>query len=441
MKTVVIVAILLVCLGSGCSRQNPPPVTLTYLDVEWDTPDQMPGLARDLQAFTQETGIQIKRLPRPDGSLNQLALWRQLLQKGAGAPDVMTIDVIWSGMLGQYLVDLRPLFGDQLASQDPAVLASYTVGDRVVAIPHHAYVGILMYRPYLLRKYGYHEPPRTWDELETMAARIQKEERARGQTDFWGYVWQGGFNEDLTCSGLEWQISEGGGRILEDNKTVSVNNPVAIRSWQRARRWVGSISPPSVVAYEKWDAQNFWGSGKAAFLRSWEGDYSLINGGWPFSGWRSRPASSAEKQFGISSVPGGKAARVDTLGGNGLAISQASGHPREASELVRFLLRRDNQIMRDGEQMPLPAELELYDLPSILKAFGQGARPGQHGGELVARPSVVAGAKYEEVTRAYIGAVHSVLMGEKAAPAAAADLEKQLVGMTGFRPGPPSGRD
>ena len=60
---------------------------------------------------------------------------------------------------------------------------------------------------------------------------------------------------------------------------------------------------------------------------------------------------------------------------------------------------------------------------------------------MVARPSIVSGEKYEEVSRAYIGALHAVLTGEKSAPVAAAELEKELVQITGLRPGPPSKRD
>jgi hypothetical protein len=71
-----ILGILLLSLGLACSRQSwHEPVTVTFLDVEWDAPDRLPGLAQDLQDFTRETGIQVKRLPGPDGSLNQLALW------------------------------------------------------------------------------------------------------------------------------------------------------------------------------------------------------------------------------------------------------------------------------------------------------------------------------------------------------------------------------
>jgi trehalose/maltose transport system substrate-binding protein len=76
-----------------------------------------------------------------------------------------------------------------------------------------------------------------------MAARIQAGERAKGKKQFWGFVWQGAADEGLTCDALEWQASDGGGRIIEEDQTISVNNPLAIRAWQRAAHWVGSISP------------------------------------------------------------------------------------------------------------------------------------------------------------------------------------------------------
>jgi trehalose/maltose transport system substrate-binding protein len=430
----------MVFLTLGIEQLRPSsnePVTVTFLDIEWDTPDLLPGLAQDLEDFTRETGIFVRRLPRPDGSLNQLALWRELLQKGAGAPDVFGIDVIWSEMLNQYLVDLKPYFASGLSSQYPVVLASYTVGDKLVAIPHHAYVGVLLYRTDLLQQYGYREPPKTWDELEAMATRIQAGQRAKGEKDFWGYVWQGGIDEDLTCAGLEWQSSEGGGRIIEDDKTISVNNPQVIRAWQRAARWVGSISPPGVVAYGKWDAQNIWGSGKAAFLRGWQSNYSLITGGWPASASHSSGPSGHAAHFGVTSMPGGSNGRVSTLGGNGLAVSRTSAHPREALELVRFLRRRDVDLMGASVNSKVPNELELYELPAILSPYPQRVKLRQRGGGMVARPSIVAGEKYEDVSRAYIRALHSVLTGERTPSAAAAALEKDLVEITGFRPGPP----
>lgn len=428
MRTLAIAGLLAVSMDLGCSKPATQPVTITFLDIEYDTPDRLPGLAADLRAFTEETGIQIKRLPRPEGSLNQLAMWKELLQKGGPTPDLYGIDVIWSGILSKYLTDLKPYFGPELSSQSPEVVASYTVGDKLVGVPRHAYAGVLMYRPDLLRRYGYRDPPKTWDELEKMALRIQSGERSRGQKDFWGFLWQGGVSEDLTCSGLEFQASEGGGRIIEDDQTISINNPRAIEAWQRAARWVGWISPPTVVAYEKWDAENLWDAGKVAFVRAWVGDYSLINFHGP-------PRVATE--FGVTSLPRGRSGRVDTLGGNGLAVSRTAAHSREAIELIRFLMRRDARMIDSAATTKIPDNLKLYEPPAIFESYGLRANHGETRGVIVARPSVVSGEKYEEVSRAYIRALHSVLTGENPAPVAAASLEKELIELTGFKAGPP----
>jgi len=56
---------------------------------------------------------------------------------------------------------------------------------------------------------------------------------------------QGASAEALTCNALEWQFAEGGGQIIEDDRTISVNNPAAIRAWEQAKRWIGTISPPA----------------------------------------------------------------------------------------------------------------------------------------------------------------------------------------------------
>jgi trehalose/maltose transport system substrate-binding protein len=123
-RIVGIVGSVLLASSLACSR--PPQheaVTLTFLDIEWDM-SVRPLAAEDLQAFTRATGIRVKAIPRPDGSLNQLALWRELLQKGSAGPDVLGVDVIWSGVLSQYLMDLKPYFPTDLFSESPEILAS-----------------------------------------------------------------------------------------------------------------------------------------------------------------------------------------------------------------------------------------------------------------------------------------------------------------------------
>jgi hypothetical protein len=113
-------------------------------------------------------------------------------------------------------------------------------------------------------------------------------------------------------------------------------------------------------------------------------------------------------------------------------------HTPEALKLVKFLVRRDVQEMRAKEHPHPPTGLTLFELPPILKAYPELAKSTESRARLVVRPSVSAGAKYENVTKACIRAVHSVLVGEKISSVAAAELEKELVEITGFRTGSPS---
>jgi trehalose/maltose transport system substrate-binding protein len=94
--------------------------------------------------------------------------------------------------------------------------------------------------------------------------------------------------------------------------------------------------------------------------------------------------------------------------------------------------------MRGTTNSEAPKEAELYDLPEILEPYPQLAASRQHPGRVVARPSIVSGEKYEDVSRAYIRAVHSVLSREEIPSVAAAALEKELIQITGFVTGPPS---
>jgi trehalose/maltose transport system substrate-binding protein len=423
--------VLLSLLLEGCTGPSVhEPVTLTLLE-EWSNKTFSDARQQELQQFTRETGIRVSLLPSPDSARQRLALWKELLGTGASGPDVYGIDVIWPGILNEYLIDLKPYFANEISLQFPGIAANYTVDNKLVAMPYRADVGLLFYRTDLLRQYGYREPPRTWDELEIMAARIQAGERAKGKKQFWGFVWQGAADEGLTCDALEWQASEGGGRIIEEDKTISVNNPQAIRTWQRAARWVGTISPPGVVGYREWDSLNVWVAGDAAFMRNWPSAYVDSQA----------PGSPILNKFDIALLPGGKAGQVGTLGGWGFAISRFSAHPREALELVRYLTRRDVQEKR-FRLLSQPATLpELYNLPEVLQSnprfdlLSQAFRTS-----IVLRPSDVSGKNYQEVTDAYIQAVHSVLTGEKSAPEAAAALENELVRTTGFKKGPPLGK-
>jgi len=52
----------------------------------------------------------------------------------------------------------------------------------------------------------------------------------------------------------------------------------------------------------------------------------------------------------------------------------------------------------------------------------------------IVRPSAITGKRYDQVSRSYFSAVHSILTGEVTAEKGLADLESDLVRITGFKP-------
>jgi trehalose/maltose transport system substrate-binding protein len=414
-------------LFSGC-RKPAQPVTVTFFDSDGRG---VPGDHRMipdayLQEFTRETGIRVNDLPTPEDTGSKLDLAMNLLHSGAASPDVYGVDTIWVGTMGEYLIDLQPYFASEISSEDRNIIDIYRIQGKVVAMPNQPLgMQVLVYRTDLLAKYGYKTPPRTWDELEKMAARIQAGERANGKKDFWGFVWSGAIatdSEQLTMEGLEWQAAEGGGHIIESDGKISVNNPNVIRAWERAAHWIGWISPPSVISYTATDAENkFWVSGEAAFLLSHAIVYEIFAADKPF-----------RDQGGVTSVPAGTSARVATIGGYALGISRFSAHRAEAVKFIQFLLRKGAEFRATHPEKP-GRKVEYFEVPPLMREiYPWWYKTGESGGsEIVSRPSAVAGANYQAVSKAYTRALHSVLTQESTAPAAAATLEKDLARIMG----------
>jgi len=417
----------------GCRQPPREAVALQYA-YSWN--EDRPQERALLQRFTQETGIGVTNIPIPEASREYVDLARKLLKQGSG-PDLLNVDLIWTPILEPDLIDLQPYLAPEIAQLDPLLLRNYSVNGKLVAVPFNVPLGGLEYRTDLLREYGYAHPPRTWDELESMAERIQTGERRKGKKDFWGYVWQGNAAESLTCNALEWQEAAGGGRIIEQDRTISLNNPAAIAAWQRARHWIGWISPPGVVAYRETDTMLIFDSGRAAFSRVWVLTPMSRKGEARQVGWRS---ALPVLKTGLERMPGGAEGSAGTLGGTGTAISSHSTHRQEAIALLRFQLR---SLIDEGEKYSGlgPNQLELSNPPSMADPSVPPESSTQREAVIVARPSIETGSAYKAVSKAYSDTVHSVLIGQKSAPEAAASLEKQLIEITGFRPGPPRTTD
>lgn len=363
------------------------------------------------------SGNEVEVVSTPNSSTERLALYQQLLAAGAPDIDVFQIDVIWPGMLASHFIDLRPYAGERLDGQLPAVVASNTVGGKLVAMPWFTNAGVLYYRSDLLDKYG--KPlPETWAQLAATARRIQDAERAAGSKKMWGYVWQGRAYEGLTCDALEWVASHGGGTIVEADGKVSIDNPRAVKALAQAAGWVGSITPEGVLNYAEEESRGVFQSGNAVFMRN-----------WPYAWALAQAADSPVRgKVGVAPLPkgGAQGSHAATLGGWSLAVSRYSRHPKLAADLVMYLTSPAQQKRRAIQGAYNPTVVALYRDPEVLAANPFFGKLYQTLVDATARPSAVTGQRYNRVSNAFTNAVWAVLAGKSDAASSLSSLARQL---------------
>lgn len=375
----------------------------------------------------EQTGIMVEYVTGPESATDRLAQYQQFFSAQSSDIDLLQMDVIWPGILAEHLVDLGPVLAESEFVEGGAdayfqrIIENNTDPDfGLVGIPWFTDAGLLYYRTDLLEKYGYDGPPEMWSELEEMATTIQEGERGEGAADFFGYVWQGNAYEGLTCDALEWQVSFGGGEIVESDGTITINNPDAAASFDMAASWVGTISPEGVTAYQEEDARNIWQNGNAAFMRNWPYAYSLGNS----------EDSAIAGNFDVTLLPmgpGENARNAATLGGWQMAVSQYSENVDASSRMAACLTGTEAQKIRAIQGSRLPTIGALYEDADVLEAspfFGRLFDVFAEGS--VARPSTVTGIDYNEVSTIYFTEVHRVLTGQQTGEEAVESIESQL---------------
>ena len=356
-----------------------------------------------VKAWERKSGHTVKILSLPASSSERLVMYRQLLASQSPLLDVLTIDIVWPGILAESLLDLSAPAAASIKEHFPAIVKNNTVGGRLIAMPWFIDAGLLYYRKDLLEKYQ-QRVPGTWAELAATARLIQDAERSAGRPRMWGYVWQGKPYEGLTCDALEWIVSYGGGSIVEPSGAVTVDNPATIAALRMAKQWIGAISPPSVVSAREEESRAMFQDGNAVFLRNWPYVWAVVNA----------PDSAVRNKVGIAVLPRGPHGAVGTtLGGHQLAVSKFSRNSALAIDLVMFMTGRDEQKRRAillgrsptiGSLYQDPQLLAINPYQEILRAAAASATP---------RPSTVTGRKYEQVSTEVWKTVSGVLADGK----------------------------
>jgi trehalose/maltose transport system substrate-binding protein len=368
------------------------------------------------QEWAKQTGNTVRNFSPPSSVPDKLALYRQLFAAKSTDIDVLQIDLVWPGLLKDHLLDLSPFTRGEERKHFQTLVDGNTVNGRLVAMPWYTDAGVFYYRKDLLTHYQ-QAVPSTWKEFSDIAKRIQTAERARGNPDFHGFMFQGKADEGLTCHALEWIAGSGGGQVLSDSGEITVRNKAAAAALDMAASWIGHISPLGVLNHEPEDSRGVFQSGNALFMRNWPYAWALMQ----------KDDSPVKDKVGIAPMPGLQAAGGrSAVGGWQLGVSRYSKHPELAADLVLYMTSATVQRERAIAGAFNPTRPTLYEDKEVIAANPHMPALSAIIAKGVIRPSTVTGLKYPQVSQSVWYAAHDVLSGRMKGEEAVTRLEKRL---------------
>lgn len=411
LKTLALGASMLLALAaSGAARADTVSVFCGATDYDL--------CVKAADAWKAETGNEAKINKMPALLDDAIPLFQQLLAAKSTDVDVLFLDVIWLGMFKNNLLDIKDMVpAKEKEAHFASTLGAGDIGGELIALPAYMDVGLMFYRKDLLDKYGM-QPPKTWDELASQAKEIQDKERAAGSNDFWGYTWQAKSYEGLTCDAIELVASNGGGTIIADDGTVTIDNPDAAEAIEKAKGWIGTISPEGVLGYDEEASRAIFEAGNSAFHRNWPYVWGTSqDGGGPLVG-----------KVGMMPLPIGKEGEKSSgcLGPMYFGVNKYSAKPELAVEFTRFITGPEMQKMRAIEGAYNPSIAALYSDDEVLAKlpFLKDTEPAF--ADSATRPSGYTGTSYNRVSQAFYRAVHDMLSGEADVKEGLKDLAARL---------------
>jgi multiple sugar transport system substrate-binding protein len=347
------VSLLEACGGSSNSSGGNGAATSIVWKSEQDQSNTYKAIADTFNnTVGKQKGIHVTWQQGPASTNDLLTIYTNMLKARSASIDVLSIDVVYPAQFAasQWIA---PISDSQWPTSErqnylPGPTQACTYQGKIVAAPFRTDVGLLYYRKDIAST-----PPKTWDELTSMA-------KSNASKAKYGYVWQGAQYEGLVCDFIE--VLHGyGGQILDPNdpSKVLVNSPQGQQALSQMVSWVGTISPDAVTTYMEDPSRNVFQQGNSVFMRNWPYAYELGN---------TASQSKVAGKFDITSIPSGSSGTPghSCTGGWNLAINAFSKNTDQSWEFIHYMLGAEAQ-----KQIAIGASLtgtllSVYDDQTVL---------------------------------------------------------------------------
>jgi ABC-type glycerol-3-phosphate transport system substrate-binding protein len=233
-----------------------------------------------------------------------------------------------------------------VADWDPAqYTAMFDASGRQFGVPKYQGTLALYYNKDIFDKYKVPYPDDSWNQDDYLAAmkKLTRDTDGDGSTDIWGSM------IDIGWDRLQVHINAWGGHIVDptDPTKCDIDDPQALAAleWVRARMWDDKVMASFT------DVNNV---GTAAAFSA--GQLAMVeDGSWALKSI----LENASFRIGVAPIPAGPAGRVTLSTTDGFGIYSGTRHPREAWELVKFLVSKEYALAMAEANLLQPARLSL----------------------------------------------------------------------------------
>ncbi len=317
------------------------------------------GIYRELtEEFNRRTsGAHVTLVEGPPSTNGREDMYAASFLSGESAYDIVLCDVVWTAKFAAagWLLDLTTYLSEENAGDFlNADLEAGKYQGRLYRIPAYTDAGLLFYRKDLVA-----DPPKTFDELISLARRYQTTER-------WGFLWQGKQYEGLVAVFLEVLWGHGGEWIDSKTREVLLDRAEAADALLFLKETIGEISPPGVTTYMEEDTRLLFQNGRSVFLRNWPYVWTLL---------RESAPPMAERVAFSSMVGTAFNAGTSALGGWGYALSSFCPEPEKAWAFVKFMTRPEQMKRIQRKTGLIPARVDLLPAEYLAVARNVRTRP------------------------------------------------------------------
>ncbi|MGW2547734.1 extracellular solute-binding protein [Kitasatospora sp. NPDC001574] len=194
---------------------------------------------------------------------------------------------------------------------------------RLYGAPLYFDVNVLLYRKDILQKYGFNEPPRTWEELKSTAAAVGARSAASGKkVTGWQFK---GMDDHLNAINPTWEsfLCQAGGSLVSSDFRTSTQNTEAGRTAMEYMKsfYTEKISTPGVSAL------NGFINGDIAMFSFYQSVISDIAAG----------NERTNGKWAAAPMPVGPKSGCSAVGGHSLVARSDLPDPGAAGTFMRWL--------------------------------------------------------------------------------------------------------